>query len=209
MSKQETYRSLGLNVKLTVPSSVEEYDLLAKKSGAALESAVANAVYRGKGGLADFRSDFADALESATGIKRTTEVVTDKEGKPKTDDEGNTVTRYLESEQDYFDRVIKETNRTVESFQDIADQVSAKLVLDPSVSERSAPEPKTPPKKVYSTVDSIIAAGDHVVKQVAEKLGHILGHHVEHDREGLARAIHEDNLNEARRQAAKWSPASK
>jgi hypothetical protein len=205
---KETYRSLGLNVTLNVPSSVEEFDSLAKKSGSALENAISNAVYRGKGGLADFRSDFADAVEQATSVKRITETLTDDKGEPKKDAEGNVKTRYTESEQTYFDRVIKETSRTPESFQELADSVAASLVLDPSVTERAAPEPKTPPKKVYATVDQILAAGTEMSHKVATKLAHVLGHHVEADREGLAKAIHEDNLAEAKRQSTKWAPVA-
>ena len=52
--KTALFKSLGLNVNLSVPSTVEEFDSLAKNSGTCLIEAIRNVVYRGQ--LADFRS---------------------------------------------------------------------------------------------------------------------------------------------------------
>jgi hypothetical protein len=192
---------MGFNVKISVPSSVEEHDKLAGRPNATLEDAIDTNVYRGT--LADFRDGICEKLESTTGIKRKASPVLDKDNKPKTDDEGNPVEKWDETEQEYVRRVCVETNRAVESFQDVADEVSAGLVYDPTVKERQPAGPKTPPKSVYAIADKLVSDGK--ATHVAASLAKILGRHVDHDRDSLARAIHEDNLNERRKQLAKYT----
>jgi hypothetical protein len=74
--KQNPVYSLGQEFQLAVPESVGEYDQLAKKDGAALESAIANAIFRGY--LPEWRTKYVEELEKVSGVKR--EV--DAEGNP-------------------------------------------------------------------------------------------------------------------------------
>jgi hypothetical protein len=214
------YRSLGFTVEIEVPSTVEENDQLAGRPNATLEDAVDNVVYRGALALPTFRRELAAGLEQTTGIKRKFEVVMTKavaasgtEGQPgyvpakpsvpKVDDEGNEVTKWTESEADYLDRVLAETGRTLESFADVAAAAATKMKYDPKVKEREEAGPKTPPKSVYAQVDALINAG--AATQVAESLTAILGRQVATDRDSLARAIHEDALNEIRKVKNKFA----
>lgn len=203
--KIKTYRSLGFNVNISVPSTVEENDALAKRPDATLNDAVDNVVYRGGTGLPTFREELAFGIEAATGIKRLTEELKDKEGKTKTEEDGTPKFKYIESEGEYLDRVIATTGRTQESFQDIADAAAAKMKYDPSAPERTAAGPKNPPKAIFEQVDALIAAGQG--EAVASSLATILGREVKGDRESLAKAIHEDQLNEIRKAKAKFSVA--
>lgn len=208
------YRSLGFTVEISTPSTVEENDQLAGKPGATLESGVDNVVYRGGTCLPLFRERLAEEIEKATGIKRNFEVVMTREVKdaqgnitkasePKKDADGNEVTRWTESEQEYLNRILAQTGRSLESFADQAAIAAKDMVYDPKAKERSEAGPKTPPKGVYEQVDALIAAGR--ATEIATALTTILGRQVEADRESLARAIHEDQLNEIRKAKSKFA----
>lgn len=201
--KIKTYRSLGLNVPISVFESVDEYNAAAKRpnENACLEDANDNIVYRGA--LADYRDAFTSKVEAITGIERKSEAVMLKDGKPRVDkDTGEPVLKYLESEAEYIDRALVESKRTIDSFQDTANEVAANLKADPTARERATPGPKTPPKSVYELADKLIASGKATA--VASQLETVVGHSVGADREALARAIHEDQLNEMRKAKAKW-----
>lgn len=205
----KNYRSLGMVIPLQVPATVEENDQLAnagevKRVNPTLEDAIDNVVYRSA--LADFRYQFCEEVEKTTGIKRKFKVLVDKDGNPRKDKDGNERTVFTESEGEYIDSVLAQTNRTIESFADVRDAVVAKLKYDPTATERGEAGPKTPPKGIYEQVDALIAGGSHTA--VAASLATILGRQVGEDRESLARAIHEDQLNELRKLRAKWAPAS-
>lgn len=58
---------MGLDFQLEVPSTVDEYNTLAKDLNACLSEAILNVVYRST--LPDIRTRFITALEAATGIK--------------------------------------------------------------------------------------------------------------------------------------------
>lgn len=204
----KNYRSLGMTIPLSVPSTVEENDQLAnagevKRLNPTLEDAVDNVVYRSS--LADFRSLFCEEVEKVTNIKRNTKPVLAKDGSVKKNEDGSEKFIYTESESEYFDRVLTSTGRAIESFADVRDSVVAKVKYDPTASERSEAGPKTPPKSVYETADTLIAQG--AATAVAADLTAILGRTVEIDRESLARAIHEDQLIEMRKAKSKWTTA--
>lgn len=94
------FSSLGLEINLNVPSTVEEFDQNAGKTGACLDEAINNVVYRGM--LAEYREallhglpevkDAAgnitrpaiDGLETITGIERPTKEVKNADGSTKT-----------------------------------------------------------------------------------------------------------------------------
>jgi len=207
----KNYNSLGLTVPVSVFSNATEYNVAAKRPNedAVVEDANDNLVYRGP--LADFRDEFCTAVETATGIAREKAPVLDKEGKQKVED-GEPVFEWTENEAKYFRRVIATTNRAVESFQEIADAVatahvnedeSTGLVADPTVRERKPAGPKTPAKATYAMADELIKSGK--ASHTAADLTKLLGRHVEHDREGLARGIHEWQLAEIRKVKAKFA----
>jgi len=185
--KPRNYKSLGLNVALLVPETVQEFDANAKKEGACLNEGINNVVYRGA--LAEFRDTFlhgrkeepaADGkpavteikgVEQLTGVERLTEPVKGKDGKPVVKD-GEAVTKYSESEGDYFDRVCATTNRTPESFQALADEVAAQIVFDASATERKPAGPKKLAQK-YKLTAARILAGPNLGNFVSTKLSNI------------------------------------
>lgn len=193
------YRSLGLVVPVSVFSTAEEYNSAANRPSedAVVEDANDNLVYRGA--LADFREEFCNAVETATGIERKKSPVLLKDNTQRKDTNGELMFDWDENEAEYFRRVIAQTNRAVESFQEVADSVATNLALkaDPTVRERKPAGPKTPPKSVYTLVDELIAKG--VAAQTAAGLSKVLGRTVESDRESLARATHEYRLAEIKK----------
>jgi hypothetical protein len=179
--KKQTFNSLGLTAAIGVPETVEEYDSLAGKPGACLESGVMNAVYRGRGGLADFRyylvhgiteddlksednkglfavTSPVDGLEQTTKIERKWKDSLDKAGKPVVRD-GETVQVPAESEDEYVKRVLVEKGGEVEQFQPIADGISAALILDPKARERKATGPKKLAARFKDFAGSLLSKG--------------------------------------------------
>jgi hypothetical protein len=129
--KQTEYRSLGIDVELNTPETVEEFDSLAKRANACLDEATNNVVYRGM--LAKFRETFCKRVEDETKIERKRKVAM-KDGKPIVKD-GEEVTHWDETEADYFKRVCAELKREPSTFQSIADDVAKSLVFDPTERE--------------------------------------------------------------------------
>ena len=185
-----TAKTLGFTININVPSSVEEFDQLAKKVGACLNEAVKNVIYRGV--LNTFRAKFVEAVEAETSIARKTKPT----GKFEKDDAGKDtevpILVYAETEGDYFDRVLANPDapRTLESFTDLANRIAADLVFDPSESEKKPAGPKKLSKAVLDAAKTIIDAGkaDAVAAMLATKLGIT----VDSTQESLARAIAED-----------------
>lgn len=173
--KTTTFKSLGLNVNVSVPSDATEFDSLAKKSGACVEEAVRNVVYRGT--LAEFRdillhgrkvvtaTDTTPAVEGITGmdemfkIERKTKPTLDKDGKPKKNAAGEELTAYDESEQEFFDRIVATHGITATDQQKLADVVNAALTFDPSASERKPAAPKKLPAKYSDIAKKILEGG--------------------------------------------------
>lgn len=157
------YNSLGLDVNLSVPSSVEEFDLNAKKVGACLTEAINNCVYRGS--LATFRTVFLhgqeanveeglteiSGLDTITGIERKT-----KESGKK-DDKGNPILTFDETEGDFFKRILAEKGVEASTFQHHADLVASSIVFDASAKERKAPAPKKLPDWAKKTAEEFLA----------------------------------------------------
>lgn len=156
--KQQTFKSLGLNVNFNVPGTVEEFDTNAKAVGSCLAQAINNIVYRGC--LAEFRDLFLygrdedkdettgvvtpsfKGVQQISGINPLTKEVT--KGETKT-------TVFTESEGDYFDRVCAEQvkagkfpdlSSAVASYQSLADATTALIVFDASATVRKAPKAK-------------------------------------------------------------------
>lgn len=221
--KTKEYSSLGLDVPLSVPDSVQEFDLNAKRDGACLEEAVNNVVYRSA--LAEFREVFLhgrkevkdsngnttapgiDGVEQTTGISRKSvekELTSkDEDGKPKV------VDVYDESEAVYFRRVCAQLaadrkqplDEIIKSFQPLASAVAASIKFDASAEARQPSGPKKLPKSYLEAAKKVIDAGkgDHVAALLKESLGREVTVSVE----GLAAAMQEDVAQEAKRRKAR------
>mgnify|MGYP001305478137 CR=1 FL=1 len=200
--KETNINSLGFELKAQVPDSVEEYDNLAKKQGACLESAVNNVLYRSV--LADFRAQFCEAVENNTGIKRATEPT----GRKSKNEDGTEedILRFTETEAVYFKRVCAElvsngTHTSVEaaaaSFASLAQGIISNIVFDPSERERQPSQPKSVAKKYLNIAQEWVDAGqtERRVEQMRAKLGDTWK--VEGTVESLARAIAEDQRRKA------------
>lgn len=190
--------TLGFNLNFNVPSTVEEYDTLAKKVGACLDSAVMNVIYRSV--FAKFRSTFADAIENNTGITRLTEPT----GKKVKDEAGNETAedavRYTETEKKYFDRVcatlvqdkaFESVEAAAASFATLAQTTIDSIVFDPSESEAAPAGPKKLAKAYIAVAEKALAAGK--LEALAETLATKLGNwKVEATVDSVARAVSED-----------------
>jgi hypothetical protein len=201
MPRTKTYRSLGVNVTVNVPDNPfapgEDNHLI-------FEAGIDNCIYRGGKGLSLFRELFAKAVEDATGVEAETKVALNSKGEPRKDEDGNEIRVFAADESERVEKALAKANRTIESFQELANTISTQIVCDPKIKERGPSEPKTPPKSVYATVDALFTQGQQT--QVAAALSTILGRTVEAERESLARAIHEDQLAELRKAKDKWAP---
>lgn len=196
----KTVSSLGFDLSVNVPDTVEAYDTLAKKQGACLESAVLNVLYRSV--FAKFRSAFADAVENNTGITRETEAVLGKDGQPKIDEETKEpVTRYTETEDKYFKRACAElvkdgqfesVEAAAASFLSLAQSTIAGIAFDPSESERQPSGPKKIAKAYITLATQAQEKGklDTLASQLQDKLGATWK--VEATVDSVARAISED-----------------
>lgn len=206
--KQDRYDSLGLDVQVQLPETVEEFDSLAGKVGACLQEACDNVVYRGV--LAQFRSAFVNEVEKQPGAPTQLR-------QQKKDQKGNLqfetvkvdgvdtqvpLMEVTETEGKYINRVKAEMNLTDEDyvarFQPIANSVASGIKFDPKASER---KPKTPPKTYLEAADSIIAKGG-TFERASEKLSTKLGYPVPATRDGIAFAIQEDQRRQRETMAA-------
>jgi len=165
--KTTTIQSLGLNLNISVPESVEEFDQNAKKAGACLNEAINNILYRGV--LADFRSLFCEKVEEAYGVERQTKdtgrtkKVKDANGK----ETEESIFVYSESEAKFIDRVIASKGLTREALQPLADAVlSAKdengnliIAFDASATEKKVSGPKKLAQKYTDAAKTLLADG--------------------------------------------------
>lgn len=193
----QTVKTLGLTIAVAVPSTVEEYDQMAKESGAALKSAVLNTIYRSY--LAAFRAEFVEKIQALTGIERKTKPSGKFEkGEDGKEDPSKPILVFDETEAEYFDRVQAQTGKTADAFQSVADElVSAvdeegKLVLafDPSATEKKPAGPKQVAKTYLEAAKTLVDQG--IGEAVASKLAAKLGITVEVTVESIGRAIAEN-----------------
>lgn len=193
--KTQIVSSMGLQVPIQVPESVEEFELNAgggvtPKVGSCLAEATLNIVYRCS--LAEFRSSFSDAIENETGIERKTEP-TGKKKKVKTVVDGveteteEDILRYAETESVYFNRVQAETKKKAEDFKDLANKIASEIKFDASATERVPTGPKKTPKVYLDAASTLIAANQ--ASQVAANLSKILGVTIGADLESLGKGI--------------------
>jgi hypothetical protein len=191
---------MGFDLTVQVPSSIDEYDQLAKKAGAALESANLNVLYRSV--FAKFRSAFAEAVENNSGIARATEAVNNADGTPKVDpDTKEPVLKFTETESKYFDRACAQLHKqgafasaeaAAASFLPTAQATIASIAFDPSETERAPAGPKVVAKAYTKLAEQAQASGklDALAMQLQEKLGATWT--VEVTVDSVARAVAED-----------------
>lgn len=186
---------LGLPVSVGVPESIAEFDQLAGKEGEALDQANTNVLYRSV--FTEVRSSFTEALETQTGIARKT-----KPGKIKKNGEPGE-DQWDETEMDYFDRVVAESNGSKEDYLSLITEVASKIPFDPAAKERAASKPKTLAKVYLTAAQSIIEAGktNHAILKLEAKLGW----KVEPTLEGLANAIRDVELAKQKALAAEYT----
>jgi hypothetical protein len=191
--KQVIADSLGFDVPVQVPSSVEEYDQLAGRSGACLDDAINNVIYRGV--LAVFRRNLASALEKETSfpIERKQKVNAKKE--PQFDAQNQPILVLAETEGDYVGRLQAHLGLDDDAFKsrfaNTAATVATGLKFDPKASERA---PRTPPKTYLEAARSVIAGGG-TYENAAKKLSAQIGRDVPATEEGVAFAIQEREAN--------------
>ena len=200
-TKPMTVNSLGFDLVYQVPATIHDYDHLAKKEGAALESAILNVIYRSV--FADFRYAFLEAVVNNTGIERPTKAVLNKDGSPKMEGEGDEktpVVAFVNTEKVDFDlicaKLVEEkkfasVEAAAASFKDLAQSVIDAIAFDPSETERA---PKGPKKvaKAYTTIAQK-AHDTGKLESLAATLVTKLGNwKVEATVDSVARAIAED-----------------
>ena len=206
-------KTLGFDINVKVPASIEDFDKLAKQTGAALKSAVLNVIYRSV--LATFRDTFTEKLAEKTGIERSTKE-TGKFRTIKSTEEGVADTKeaivvWAETESDYFDRVVatlvtsegKTKEEVIASFQSLADSIAAGIAFDPSESAPSSSGPKKIAKQYLDTAQVIINAGK--ADAVAAALSAKLNKTITSDLEGLARGISEDQALKRKMLASEYT----
>lgn len=189
--------TLGFELSVGVPSDVAEYDRLAKKEGACLESATMNTIYRSV--LAKFRDLFVARVENDSGIARQSEPILDSAGNPKKD-EGEELFRYTETEKDYFSRVCAELTKSgnfaspeaaAASFASTAQEVMTAIVFDPAEKERAPSGPKKVAKAYLELAK--LRESEGKLTDLAQKLRQKLGNwKIEDTVDSVARAIAED-----------------
>ena len=130
-------------VKVSVPETVEEFDSLAKKDGAAIQAAVTQEIYHGT--LGDIRSAAEELINEAYKATRR-DVGT---GQFEEVDGKRTEITKEEKWDTYLTRVAAENNLTGETpFQHIFDRLSVggdkEVKFDPSAQKRTGTGPKIP-----------------------------------------------------------------
>lgn len=174
--------SLGLDLDYSVPGSTDEFDQLAKRSGACLAEANNNVLYRSV--LAEFRDTFlhgnedgsVEGVDKQTGIERKYRVTKPETRNDKNEITQEEVTAWDESEKVYFDRVLatlvqQGTYPSVDaaraSFQGHAQAVINTVVFDPSQRERAAKGPKKTPKSYVEIAEALVTLKGSVAAAIA------------------------------------------
>jgi hypothetical protein len=197
--QSQTVKTLGYEIQVQVPSSVEEFDSLAKKQGVCLEQAILNIIYRSV--LAKVRTTFVEVLEEQTGIAR----LTKDSGKKRKNEAGveEPVLVFTETEGEFVDRVLVETKSSKENFEALMVSVASKVTFDPSETEAKPSGPKKVAQAYLDAAKTIIDKGQG--DSVAAKLTSKLGFPVEPTIESLGRAIAEDQRRKKAEIAAEYA----
>jgi hypothetical protein len=137
--KSQFFKTFGLEFPVEVPETVDEFDKLAGRSGAALDEAIMGVIYRGH--LNRIRPAFLKLVEDESGVPR--EVIgSDEKGKD-----------LLEKDANYFNRVTKGSGVAPSTFLpqllEAAKQVGP---LDPGAARSTGPT-----KEYIEAANGIIA----------------------------------------------------
>lgn len=216
--------SLGFKLNSSVPETAAEYDQLAAKDGACVESAVSNTLYRST--LAEFRSNLLHGvkpvgvegdegfkpgiagIEELTGIERKTRGTGKFKGEGESKEE---VIVWDETEGDYFKRVCAELVKggqhasieaAVASFAAVAQSHLDNVPFDPKETERKEAGPKKIAKVYIDTAQKLIDAGK--AESAAAKLSEVLKITVTPDLASLSAAINEDQRRKKLAVAAEY-----
>lgn len=217
------------NLNYAVPATVEEFDRLAQRQGAALDEANKNVLYRAVLNQArygflhgvDEEKDAAGTvtrakivgLEEATGIERKTKItkpeVKDADGKITQEE----VSAWDETESNYEDRVyatlvqreaFPSVDAAIASFAPLMQSVLDALPFDPSKQERASAGPKKTPKTYFGIADALIEMAGSVEAAVA-KFSAKTGRTVDATRDALAKGIWEDQAAQRKNIAAGYA----
>jgi len=223
-----TVNTLGFKLNYEVPSSVEEFDRLAKRSGAALDEANKNVIYRSV--LATFRDGFLhgleevkegdqvvssaiDGLDKLTGIERKSKVtkpeVKDADGKITQEE----VTAWDEKEDVYKERVFAtlaaqgqfpSAEAAAAAYAVHAQKVIDAIAFDPSKTERASAGPKKTPKTYVGIASALVELAGSLEVAVS-KFNAKTGRNVETTLEALAKGIWEDQAAQKKSIAAGYA----
>lgn len=214
-----TIKCLSFNdLSYSVPSTVEEFDKLAQRSGAALDEANKNVLYRAV--LNQARYGFLHGieevkegdtvtqsaivgLEESTGIERKTKVtkpeVKDADGKITQEE----VTAWAETESDFEDRVyatlvqqgkFPSIEAAAASYRSLMQSVLDALPFDPKKQERQAAGPKKTPKTYFGIADALIERCAGSVEDAVTRFNAKTGQTIDATRDALAKAIWIDQV---------------
>lgn len=200
----QTIKSLGIEVVVQVPSTIDEFNSL---GGDVLKEAINNVLYRSF--LAELRDRFVERVGNMTNVKR--KVIP---GKPKKDGTPGKDS-WGESEGKYLDRVCAEEEVELESFAElmttaqqggyIPDGETEKvepLVFDPKKAERES-GPKVPAKTYLNAAQQVIDAGNASV--VSANLSKILNREITPEKESIAGGIRDAENLEKKQLANKYA----
>lgn len=194
-----------------VPESVEEFDRLAKRAGAALDEANKNVLYRAV--LNQARDGFLhgiegaegqpsiDGLDKLTGISRKEKVVKPEVKNEKGEITQEEVVKWDETEGEFADRVFAtlvqrgdfpSVEAAEAAYRDHMVTVLAAIAFDPSKQERASAGPRKVPKTYIGVAEDIVKIAGSLEAGIA-KFESKTGRKVrEQTLEALGRAVWED-----------------
>jgi hypothetical protein len=171
-------KTLGLTAKIEVPSTVAEFDKLAKRDGACLDEAVNNVVYRGV--LASLRDVFlhgqdedkANNQVKFDGVEQVSKLARKTKPTGRKDKDGADILAYGETEAEYFERVVA-AKGPITAYQSLMDSAAKLVPFDPAERERKPAAPKKLAAKYLETAQAIMKGKhlDRFVKDVKTNLG--------------------------------------
>lgn len=177
---------LGIPVTISVPATLAENVALCGSEDVANQIIIDHELAHNNFG--DYRSDFLEAVETATGIARKTKVI----GKKK---DGTDIVEWDEKEEPYFERVLATQGVERTSFKSLMDTAVTANPYNPKPSERKPKAPRTPTKGDTALADAVIKNGGTQLADVLAALSVELNRTV--TAENLALAIMDDRLAEA------------
>jgi len=171
--------SLGYKLSFEGPKTVEEYDSKSGKTGACLEDACDNTIYRGT--LPEWQDAWAKKLEELTGQKRNVDQAATDRAKARSKEPGK-VKDILEKVKAYDARVTAgKSEEEMKTFQAEAQKVADGITVDPSPSKRA----KGPGKELLGKADSLLTLPDDQLQVKIDKfLSKVEGFELEEDENG-------------------------